>query len=138
MSRIEKSIKNIKFGLIFQLSGLLVSFFTRKVFVLVLTQEYLGLNGTFSSILSMLSLAELGIGSAITFSLYKPLAEQDEGQIAAVMSLFRRAYRAIGIAVALLGCAIANDYPGYAGYPPHLFHLFSVCSECVSVLFLCL
>lgn len=126
MSRIEKSIKNIKFGLIFQLSGLLVSFFTRKVFVLVLTQEYLGLNGTFSSILSMLSLAELGIGSAITFSLYKPLAEQDEGQIAAVMSLFRRAYRAIGIAVALLGCAIAPLLPMIIRDMPDIPHIYFI------------
>lgn len=71
--------------------------------MLVLTQEYLGLNGTFSNILSMLSLAELGVGSAITYSLYKPLADGDRKQVAARMELFRRAYWVIGLAVALLG-----------------------------------
>lgn len=77
----------------------------------VLTQEYLGLNGTFSNILSTLSLAELGIGSAITYSLYKPLAERDEKQVAARMALFRRAYWVIGIIVALLGGCLTPSLP---------------------------
>ena len=55
MSRTDNSFKNIKFALIFQMAAAIVSFFTRKVFVLVLTTEYLGLNGTFSNILSMRS-----------------------------------------------------------------------------------
>ena len=62
MSRTENSLRNIKFALFFQAASILVAFLTRKVFVLVLTQEYLGLDGTFSNILTMLSLAELGIG----------------------------------------------------------------------------
>lgn len=92
--------------MLFQALKIIITFFTRKVFVLVLTQEYLGLNGTFSNILSMLSLAELGIGSAITYSLYKPLAEKDEKQVAARMALFRRAYWTIGLAVALIGACL--------------------------------
>lgn len=84
-----------------------MSFLTRGVFVQVLTQEYLGLDGTFANILSMLSLAELGVGSAITCSLYKPLAEGDREQIAALMRLYRRVYQVVGLAVALLGCALA-------------------------------
>ena len=111
MSRTGNSLRNIKFALVFQATNIVVSFVTRRVFVQMLPQEYLGLNGTFSNILSVLSLAELGIGSAITYSLYKPLAEHDQGQIAALMALFRRTYRTIGLVIALLGCALAPFLP---------------------------
>ena len=107
MSRTEKSLKNIKFALLFQAGSILVAFFTRKVFVLILSEEYLGLDGTFSNILTMLSLAELGIGNAITYSLYKPLAEGNRVQIVSLMRLYRRVYWTIGGVVALLGCALA-------------------------------
>lgn len=111
MSRTENAFRNVKYSLLFQILKLIITFFTRKMFVLVLTQEYLGLNGTFSNILSMLSLAELGIGSAITYSLYKPLADGDEKQIAARMNLFRRAYWTIGLTVALLGGGLMPFLP---------------------------
>lgn len=111
MSRTENSLKNIKFALLFQVVGTIISFFTRRVFVQILSQEYLGLNGTFANILSMLSLAELGIGSAITYSLYKPLAKNDQEQLAAIMALFRRVYYAIGLLVALLGFALTPFLP---------------------------
>lgn len=111
MSRTGNSLRNIKFALVFQATNIVVSFVTRRVFVQMLPQEYLGLNGTFSNILSVLSLAELGIGSAITYSLYKPLAEHDQGQIAALMALFRRTYCTIGLVIALLGCALAPFLP---------------------------
>lgn len=111
MSRTKNSLRNIRFSMFFQSLRIVVTFFARKVFVLVLTQEYLGLNGAFSSILSMLSLAELGIGGAITYSLYRPLAERNEKQIAARMALFRRAYWTIGLAVALLGGGLTPFLP---------------------------
>lgn len=111
MSRTKNSLRNIRYIFFFQIIKYIITFFTRKVFVLTLTQEYLGLNGTFSNILSMLSLAELGIGSAITYSLYKPLAEGDEKQVAARMNLFRRAYWTIGLTVALLGACLMPFLP---------------------------
>lgn len=111
MSRTKKSLKNIEFSLIFQSFSTLTSFLTRRVFIQMLTKEYLGLDGTFSNILSMLSLAELGVGSAITYSLYKPLAEQDQEQIAALMALFRRVYRTIGLVVAAAGLALTPFLP---------------------------
>ena len=106
MSRTKNSLKNVKFALIFQAASILVAFLTRKVFVMTLSKEYLGLDGTFANILTMLSLAELGAGSAITFSLYKPLAEDDRGQVTALMALYRKVYWAIGIVVAVLGCTL--------------------------------
>lgn len=111
MSRTKNSLRNIRYIFFFQIIKYIITFFTRKVFVLTLTQEYLGLNGIFSNILSMLSLAELGIGSAITYSLYKPLAEGDKKQVAARMELFRRSYWAIGLTVALLGGGLTPFLP---------------------------
>ena len=106
MSRTANSIKNIKYNYIFQTVSLLAAFLSRRVFTRILTAEYLGLNGTFSSILSMLSLAELGIGTAITYSLYQPLAEGDREKIVSLMALYRKAYWVIGLVVAVLGLAV--------------------------------
>lgn len=126
MTRTDHSFKNIEFALIFQFAASVVSFFTRKVFVLILTAEYLGLNGTFSNILSMLSLAELGTGTAITYSLYKPLAEGDRKQIAAIMALYRRVYRVIGITVAILGSALMPFLPVLIQEMPDIPHLYLI------------
>ena len=60
-----------------RVSTLLLSFASRTVFIYVLGAEYLGLNGLFTNILSFLALSELGLGSAIAFLLYKPIAEND-------------------------------------------------------------
>lgn len=126
MSRTENSLRNIKFTLVFRLLRTVVTFFTRKVFVMVLTQDYLGLDGIFSNILSMFSLTELGIGSAISYSLYKPLAENDREQTAALMRLFGRAYRLIGIAVALLGCALAPFLSKLIRDIPEISHIYVI------------
>ena len=122
-SRTENSLRNIRVTLLFQASSFGIAFFTRKIFVQMLTQEYLGLDGTFSNILSMLSLTELGIGSAITYSLYKPLAEKDQGQIVALMALFRRVYWTIGGIVALFGCALTPFLPVLVRDLPDIPHI---------------
>lgn len=111
MARTENSLKNVRFALISQAVAILANFLARKVFVSILTQEYLGLEGTFSNILSMLSLAELGIGSAITYSLYKPLAENNRKEIIALMQFYRKAYLCIGIIVALIGALLTPALP---------------------------
>ncbi|WRK52193.1 hypothetical protein SD457_17270 [Coprobacillaceae bacterium CR2/5/TPMF4] len=78
LSRTENSIKNIVVGIGGQCISLLVGFISRTIFVRCLSAEYLGISGLFTNILSMLSLAELGIGSAIGYALYKPLANNDQ------------------------------------------------------------
>ena len=83
-----------------------LSFVTRKLFIIYLGDTILGLSSVMSSILSMLSLMELGVGNAIYFSLYKPLAEGDDGQVNAIMRLYKRLYAYIGIAVAVVGLCI--------------------------------
>lgn len=103
MSRIENSIKNIKYSVASQAVNFILVFITRKIFLFILSSEYLGLNGLFSDILSMLSLAELGIGTAITYCLYKPLAANDYKKINSLMLFYKKAYYYIGIFVFVIG-----------------------------------
>ena len=81
MSRTSNSLKNVRYATLLKLLVVVVNFLARRVFITVLTDEYLGLNGTFANILSVLSLAELGVGTAITFSMYQPLAEHDDERL---------------------------------------------------------
>lgn len=73
--RIKNSLKNFGSGLAINLITNLLAFFSRTIFINVLGKSYLGVNGLLTNVLSMLSLAELGVGTAINFSLYKPVAE---------------------------------------------------------------
>ena len=106
MNRTQKTMKNARFAVLCQIITLLVNLITRRLIVAYLATEYLGLGGLFSNILTVLSLAELGIGTSVTYSLYKPIKEGDEGKIRALMRLFGRAYTVIGAAVAALGAAL--------------------------------
>ncbi len=111
MSRTGYAIKNVFVGVGGQFFSILIGLVTRIFFVRLLAQEYLGLNGLFSSILTTLSFVELGIGPAIVYSLYKPLAERDNEQVNALMNLFRKSYIAIGVAVAAIGIALTPFLP---------------------------
>ena len=94
-----------------QIFGLLSSFILRIIFVHTLSKDYLGIDSLFTSIVSALSLTELGIGSAINYSLYKPLAENDVEQIKALMRLYKRAYILIGIVVFVIGMLLIPTLP---------------------------
>lgn len=85
---------------------LIARFLLRTVFIYTLGKEYLGLSGLFNNILSMLSLADLGIGVAITFSLYKPIEENDEDKIKILMRVFKKTYICIGAVVIIIGVAL--------------------------------
>lgn len=104
--RIKHTIINISAGLGSQLLITALSFISRTVFIQQLGIEYLGISGLFTSILAMLSLAEAGIGSSIIYHLYKPVAEQDEPRMIALMRLYRHAYMVIALIVVILGLAI--------------------------------
>ena len=97
--RKKNSIINMIVGLVGQLLNMLLSFGGRMVFVHYLSQEYLGVNGLFGDVLGMLNLAELGIGSAMIFSMYRPAAQNDEKQLARLMNLYRTLYRIVALAV---------------------------------------
>lgn len=106
MARLSNSFRNLTYSFTGYGLKTLVQFVSRTVFIQVLGREYLGLSGLFSNILMMLSLAELGFGEAITFSLYAPLARDDRQAIRGLMHLFRRVYLAVGAFVLVAGLAL--------------------------------
>ena len=106
MSRTSNAVRNIKYAIVGQMLGILASFIGRLAFVKILSVEYLGLSGLFTNILSILSLAELGVGTSINYSLYKPLANKDEKRISALMLIYRKAYTIIGTLIGLLGISL--------------------------------
>ena len=90
-------------GILFQLLTLLLQFISRTVFIRSLGVEYLGINGLFSNILTVLSLADLGVGNAMVYSLYKPLAENDQVKLAALVHYYKKIYTIIAAAVGIVG-----------------------------------
>lgn len=102
-TRTSNSIKNSSAAFIGQIIVLLLQFTTQTVFVRVLGANYVGANGLFSNLLTLLSFADLGIGGAITYALFEPLAKNDEGTISAIMRLFRNAYHTIGTTIFVFG-----------------------------------
>ena len=107
MGRIQKAGKNIIFGYISNLVILLVNFIQRTVFIYVLGMTLSGVNGVYTDVLSVLSLTELGIGTALNYSLYKPVAERDYEKIKSYMRFYKRAYLTIAGVIAVLGIAIS-------------------------------
>lgn len=97
--RTKYSIINMLVSVGGQIPNLVLAFLARAVFVRCLSAEYLGVNGLFSNLLGILSLAELGIGSAMCYSLYDPLARKDEETIGQLMDLYRLLYRIVAAAV---------------------------------------
>ncbi len=105
-SRIHNSTLNISVGLIYKIMVLVLNFVSRSIFITVLGIDYLGLNGLFTNILSVLSLAEMGVGTALIYSMYKPLAENDKTKLAALINYYKSIYIKIGIIVTVLGIAM--------------------------------
>ena len=93
--RAEKSIKNFKYNILAQILNLLVQFGSRTVFIHVLGKSYLGVSGLFSNILTILSLADLGIGTVLVYSMYDPLAKNDKNKICALINLYKKVYNII-------------------------------------------
>ena len=79
--RSQNSIKNTVVSILMSIITILIGLVTQKIFIKILGTEYLGINGLFTNILSMLAIAELGIGSAIIYILYKPIAQNDKEKI---------------------------------------------------------
>lgn len=102
-SRTGKSIKNSTMALIEQLVYNILSFICRTVFIYALGKTYLGFSGLFSDILTLLSLGELGVGTAITYSMYKPAAVKDYRRLAALLNLYKRIYTTIGVVLTVVG-----------------------------------
>lgn len=110
-SRIRKSLLNARVNLFFYLLSLTLSFFSRKIFLDVLGADFMGLASTMINLLNFLNLAELGIGTAIGYVLYKPLFKHDEGKINEIISVFGYIYRKIGFIILTIGIIIGCCLP---------------------------
>lgn len=102
-SRIINSTRNAVIGLLIQILTTIITFIARSIFIRILGAEYLGINGLFTNVLTILSLAELGVGTAITFSIYKPLAEHNYEKCSALIAFYRRIYSIIALIIFILG-----------------------------------
>ena len=115
ISRTKNTKRNIFWGVINKLITLVLPFLTRTVMIRTLGAEYLGLNSLFSSILQVLNLTELGFSSAIVYSMYRPIAENDKDSICALLNAFRKIYKIIGVAILAAGLSLLP-------FLPHLIH----------------
>ena len=107
MGRIHQAGKNIIFGYLSNFVILLMNFIQRTVFIMVLGRTLLGVNSIYTNVLNVLSLAELGIGTALNYSLYKPVANKDTEKIKSYMRFYKKAYLSIGAVITIIGIAIS-------------------------------
>lgn len=105
-SRLQNTLLNFSSGAAYRLFMMLTAFMVRTVFIRCLSEDYLGINGLYTNILNVLSLADLGFGTAMVYSLYKPLAENDQYKLAQLLQLYKKVYRIIGTVVLVLGLAL--------------------------------
>lgn len=111
IERTKNATRNIFWGIVEKLISILLPFILRTVMIKVMGEEYLGLNSLFTSILSVLSITELGIGSAIVFSMYRPIAEDDNETMCALLNLYRKIYYVIGTIILVAGLLILPALP---------------------------
>lgn len=128
--RVSRSIKNMQVGMFFYLLSLLLAFFSRGIFLRQLGAEFMGLTGVLMNIMSYLNVAELGIGTSITFFLYKPLQQHDREKVCEVMSVLAWLYRCIGLVIAVGGVVVSLFFPFFfselhAGLPLVYFAFYS-------------
>lgn len=110
-SRVKKTLLNARVNLIFYFLILALSFVSRKIFLNCLGADFIGLTGTLQNLLGFLNLAELGIGTAIGYVLYKPLFDHDEAKINEIISVMGYLYRIIGLIILCGGCILACFLP---------------------------
>ena len=106
MSRVEETVKNSIVSLVIQAITVVLSFVTRTVLIKTMGEQYLGINGLFGNILTMLSLTELGIGTTLMYFMYKPMVDNDEEKLNILMSVYARVYNVIGVLILIVGLLI--------------------------------
>lgn len=111
IERTKNATRNIVFGVALKAYQIIVPFLMRTAMIYFMGVQYLGLNSLFTSILQVLNLAELGAGSAMVYSMYKPIAEDDEITICALLRLYKRYYFLIGLVIAVVGTALTPFVP---------------------------
>lgn len=105
-SRTENAGRNVISAFVNKMCILLLTFISRKIFIQYIGVEYLGINALFSNVLTLLSMADLGVGTAMNVSLYEPIAKNDTERLAALLGCFRKIYCAIAAVVTVIGIAL--------------------------------
>lgn len=105
-SRTKNTLLNAVGGILLKFVSMVLAFLTRTVFLKTLGIQYAGVSDVFTSILMILSFAEMGIGSAIVFALYKPIAEEDHKQIGKLINFYRKTYLVVAATVMTLGLLV--------------------------------
>ncbi len=114
-SRVKKSLLNARVNVAFYFAMLVVSFFSRKIFLDMLGADFMGFTSTIGNLLGFLNIAEMGIVSAIGYVLYKPLFESDRQKITEIISVLGHIYRIVGLVILggglVLACLLPVIYP---------------------------
>ena len=106
IERTKNATRNIIFGVLLKIYQIAMPFFIRTAMIYYMGVEYLGLDSLFTSILQVLNMAELGVSSAMVYGMYKPIAEDDENTICALLKLYRTYYRIIGLVIGVVGACL--------------------------------
>lgn len=120
------SLKNSIYGIASQLIIVLLMFVSRKIFVDILPVEYLGLNGLFSNVISVLSLTELGFGTAAIYALYRPIAMKDYKKQAVLMRVYAKIYHVMFFVVLILGLCLMPFIPYLIKDLPQIPNLYFI------------
>lgn len=123
MSRTEASIKNTAVSFVIQTGTILLNFISRTVLIKTMGEQYLGIHGLFGNILNMLSLAELGIGTTITYWLYEPMAKCDEERINVLMAVYSKIYNTLGIIILMVGIGLSPFLEFFMKETPDIPHI---------------
>ena len=109
MGRTENSAKNFVVGMISQAFTILLRFVSQTVFIKILSAEYLGINGLLSNVLTVLSFAELGIGEAMTYAMYKPAKEDNREMVRKLLAVYKKAYVIVAVIVGSVGFVLSDS-----------------------------
>lgn len=123
-SRTKNAGKNITSAFLNKIAILILTFVSRKVFIQFIGIEYLGINSLFANILTLLSIADLGIGTAMNVRLYKPIAENDKEKISAILNYFKVVYYVIAAVVLTIGLALIPVLPYIVNMDKDIPHLY--------------
>ena len=130
LDRAKNAKRNIIIGGIDKVSGVLLPFIVRTMIIHIIGAEYLGLTALYYSIVQMLNLVEMGFGQAIVYTMYKPIAENDEKAIKALLKFYSKVYTISGIIVAIIGVGIMPFLPKMIeGEPPsdiNIYYLYLI------------